>query len=301
MAKKVLAKIKLQIPAGSANPSPPVGPALGQHGVNIMEFCKAFNAKTMEQKGMITPVVITVYGDRSFTFITKTPPASVLLVKAAKLDKGFGRAEQDQGRQGDHGPGGGDRQIEDARSDSQGPQCCQADHPGYCAQHGDRRRTIAKRVISMPKHGKKFRNAAQSIDREQRYPVLDAVQIALSAAFAKFDETVDVAVCLGVNPKYSDQMVRGSVSLPHGLGKEVSVAAFCKGEKQEEAKQAGADVVGADDLIEKIQGGVAGVRQSRGHSRHDGPWWARSVVSWAPAGLCPTPRPARSLLILERR
>jgi large subunit ribosomal protein L11 len=90
MAKKVLAKIKLQIPAGSANPSPPVGPALGQHGVNIMEFCKAFNAKTMEQKGMITPVVITVYGDRSFTFITKTPPASVLLVKAAKLDKGSG-------------------------------------------------------------------------------------------------------------------------------------------------------------------------------------------------------------------
>jgi large subunit ribosomal protein L11 len=90
MAKKVLAKIKLQIPAGSANPSPPVGPALGQHGVNIMEFCKAFNAKTMEQKGMITPVVITVYGDRSFTFITKTPPASVLLIKAAKLDKGSG-------------------------------------------------------------------------------------------------------------------------------------------------------------------------------------------------------------------
>jgi large subunit ribosomal protein L11 len=90
MAKKVLAKIKLQIPAGSANPSPPVGPALGQHGVNIMEFCKAFNAKTMDQKGMITPVVITVYGDRSFTFITKTPPASVLLIKAAKLDKGSG-------------------------------------------------------------------------------------------------------------------------------------------------------------------------------------------------------------------
>ncbi len=88
MAKKVMAKIKLQIPAGSANPSPPVGPALGQHGVNIMEFCKAFNAKTQDQKGMIIPVVITVYQDRSFTFITKTPPASVLLMKAAKIDKG---------------------------------------------------------------------------------------------------------------------------------------------------------------------------------------------------------------------
>jgi large subunit ribosomal protein L1 len=107
----------------------------------------------------------------------------------------------------------------------------------------------------MPKHGKKFRNAAQSIDREQRYPILDAVQLAVNSAFAKFDETVDVAVCLGVNPKYSDQMVRGSVSLPHGLGKDVTVVAFCKGERQEEAKQAGADAVGAEDLIEKIQGG----------------------------------------------
>jgi large subunit ribosomal protein L11 len=88
MAKKVVSQIKLQIPAGKANPSPPVGPALGQHGVNIMEFCKAFNAKTASQEGMIIPVVITVYADRSFAFITKTPPASVLLLKAAGLEKG---------------------------------------------------------------------------------------------------------------------------------------------------------------------------------------------------------------------
>ncbi|HEY5461234.1 MAG TPA: 50S ribosomal protein L11, partial [Deferrimonas sp.] len=85
MAKKVVAQIKLQIVAGKANPSPPVGPALGQHGVNIMEFCKAFNAKTASQEGMVIPVVITVFADRSFTFITKTPPASVLLLKAAGL------------------------------------------------------------------------------------------------------------------------------------------------------------------------------------------------------------------------
>jgi large subunit ribosomal protein L11 len=90
MAKKVVGTIKLQIPAGNANPSPPVGPALGQHGVNIMEFCKAFNAKTQDQKGLIIPVIITVYADRSFTFITKTPPAAVLLKKAAGLDKGSG-------------------------------------------------------------------------------------------------------------------------------------------------------------------------------------------------------------------
>ncbi len=96
MAKKITGKIKLQIPAGAANPSPPVGPALGQHGVNIMEFCKAFNAKTQEQKGMITPVIITVYADRSFTFITKTPPASVLLLKAAKLDKGSGEPNKEK-------------------------------------------------------------------------------------------------------------------------------------------------------------------------------------------------------------
>ena len=88
MAKKVIGEIKLQIPAGQANPSPPVGPALGQRGVNIMEFCKAFNAATQAQLGMVTPVVITVYADRSFTFLTKTPPASVLLKKAVGLEKG---------------------------------------------------------------------------------------------------------------------------------------------------------------------------------------------------------------------
>ena len=88
MAKKIIGLIKLQIPAGQANPSPPVGPALGQHGVNIMEFCKAFNAKTKDKQGLIIPVVITVYADRSFTFITKTPPAAVLLKKAARIEKG---------------------------------------------------------------------------------------------------------------------------------------------------------------------------------------------------------------------
>jgi large subunit ribosomal protein L11 len=90
MAKKVAAMVKLQIQAGQANPSPPVGPALGQHGVNIMEFCKTFNARTQGQEGMIIPVVITIFSDRSFTFITKTPPASVLLKRAAKIVKGSG-------------------------------------------------------------------------------------------------------------------------------------------------------------------------------------------------------------------
>jgi len=90
MAKKVIAQVKLQVVAGKANPSPPIGPALGQHGVNIMDFCKAFNARTANDEGMIIPVVLTVYQDKSFTFITKTPPAAVLLKKAAGIAKGAG-------------------------------------------------------------------------------------------------------------------------------------------------------------------------------------------------------------------
>src|SRR6059036_923911 len=96
MARKVLTEIKLQVPAGAANPAPPVGPALGQHGVNIMEFCKAFNAQTQDQGGTIIPVVITVYEDRSFTFITKTPPAAVLIKEALNLEKGSAEPNRDK-------------------------------------------------------------------------------------------------------------------------------------------------------------------------------------------------------------
>jgi len=96
MAKKVVGMVKLQIPAGQANPSPPVGPALGQHGVNIMEFCKAFNAQTKNQEGTIIPVVITIYADRSFSFITKTPPAAVLVKKAAGIIKGSGEPNRNK-------------------------------------------------------------------------------------------------------------------------------------------------------------------------------------------------------------
>jgi large subunit ribosomal protein L11 len=96
MAKEITGYIKLQIPAGAANPAPPVGPALGQHGVNIMEFCKAYNAATQSQAGMVVPVVITVYSDRSFSFITKSPPAAVLLKKAAGLAKGSGVPNRDK-------------------------------------------------------------------------------------------------------------------------------------------------------------------------------------------------------------
>ena len=96
MAKEILAQIKLQIAAGQANPAPPVGPALGQHGVNIMEFCKAFNEKTAQEQGMIIPVVLTVYKDRSFSFITKTPPAAVLIKKAINVEKGSGEPNKEK-------------------------------------------------------------------------------------------------------------------------------------------------------------------------------------------------------------
>ncbi len=96
MAKKEVGQIKLQVPAGKANPAPPVGPALGQHGVNIMQFCKEFNARTQQQAGMIIPVVITVYADRSFSFITKSPPASTLLIKAAGIKKGSGEPNRNK-------------------------------------------------------------------------------------------------------------------------------------------------------------------------------------------------------------
>ena len=95
MAKKIIGSVKLQVKGGQANPSPPIGPALGQHGVNIAEFCKAFNAKTQDQMGTVIPVVITIYADRSFSFVTKTPPASVLLKQSAKIAKGSGEPNRD--------------------------------------------------------------------------------------------------------------------------------------------------------------------------------------------------------------
>ena len=162
MAKKVLTLIKLQIPGGQANPAPPVGPALGQHGVNIMEFCKAFNAQTQQENGRITPVEITVYEDRSFTFITKTPPAAVLIKEALRLDKGsaepnrekVGRLTRDQVRQ--------IAEIEDARPERARRRAGDEGRRRHRALDGSGDGPVSQ-------HGKQYRNARAAYDREELY------------------------------------------------------------------------------------------------------------------------------------
>ena len=196
MAKKIDGYIKLQVPAGTANPSPPIGPALGQRGVNIMEFCKAFNAATDGlEKGMPIPTTITVYADRSFSFTTKSPPASFLIKKASTWWRAKTMAKQTKKQQ-----------------------------------------TVAK------------------LDSEKLYSVDEAIAT-LREHKAKFDETVEVAMNLGVDPRHADQMVRGMVSLPSGTGKDVKVAVFAKGDNADKALAAGADKVGAEDLMEDMQNG----------------------------------------------
>ena len=140
MAKKVNGYVKLQVPAGQANPSPPIGPALGQQGVNIMEFCKQFNAQTQSvEKGLPIPVVITVYSDRSFTFIMKTPPASVLIRKALGIEKGSGTPNTAKVGKITPQAARGDREDQDARPDGGRSRCGRAHDRGQRPQHGRRR------------------------------------------------------------------------------------------------------------------------------------------------------------------
>ena len=144
----------------------------------------------------------------------------------------------------------------------------------------------------MPKHGKNFRKAVQECDTQERYSVEEAVEKSLGASFAKFDESVDIALRLGVDPKYSDQMVRGAVTLPNGLGKTVRVAVFAKGEKQAEARAAGADIVGDDDLVEQIKNGCL-ILMPRLPRQMSWLLSARLAVCLVPAVLCRMPRQAQ--------
>src|ERR1700722_19459323 len=241
--RKVFGLIKLQIKAGEANPAPPVGPALGQHGVNIMEFCKAYNAATDSQRGNVVPVEITVYEDRSFTFALKTPPAARLLLKAAKVAKGsaephvtkVAKVTWDQVRE-----------IAETKK---------ADPVGGPASVRHQPQPNIRLDYRMSKNSKEYRAALEKVDRDNLYTPLQAAKLAKETSSTKQDSTVEVAIRLGVDPRKADQMVRGTVNLPHGTGKTARVAVFAVGEKADEATAAGADVVGSDDLIEKIQGG----------------------------------------------
>ena len=250
MAKKVIKIIKLQIPAGQANPAPPVGPALGQHGVNIMEFCKAFNAATQgPNSGQITPVEISVYEDRSFTFITKTPPAAVLIKEALNLAVGLGRAEPREGRHAHRDQLRDDRRAQDARPERERRRGGD--------EHRRRHRPLDGRGGGGLMAGKKYtggppaRSTASAL-----YAPLEAVRLLKALETAKFDETVEVHFRLGVNVRHADQQLRGTLFLPHGLGKSVTVAVFAQGEKAKEAEEAGADIVGGEDLAARITGGL---------------------------------------------
>ncbi len=250
MAKKVMTIIKLQIPGGQANPAPPVGPALGQHGVNIMEFCKAFNAQTAQAQGRITPVEITVFEDRSFTFITKTPPAAVLIKEALGIEKGsgepnrikVGRLTRDQLR---HDRGDEARGSERARR-----------RPGDARRR--RHRALDGRGGGgvMATHGKAYREARAKVDREKLYSAdRRRSRLVKELAIAKFDETIEAHFNLGLNVRHADQQLRGTLMLPHGTGRDVRIAVFAEGDKAREAEEAGADVVGSADLATQIEGG----------------------------------------------
>ena len=252
MAKKITGYVKLQIPAGQATPAPPVGPALGQHGVNIMDFCKAFNARTQKQVGTIIPVVITVFSDRTYTFITKTPPASFLLRQAAGRREGLGRAKPQEGREGHQGAGRGDRQDQAARPQHDLARGCDSHHRRHCPQHGHRE--SSHKGGRPVKHSKKFAQAKSKVET-RRYELREAIELMREIRYAKFDETVEVAMRLGVDPRHADQMVRGTVVLPHGTGKSKRVLVVAVGEQAKEAQEAGADFVMGEEVIEKIQGG----------------------------------------------
>ncbi|OQX57694.1 50S ribosomal protein L11, partial [candidate division KSB1 bacterium 4484_219] len=243
MAKKVIATIKLQIPGGNATPSPPVGPALGQHGLNIMEFCKAFNAKTQDKQGLIIPVVITVYADRSFTFVTKTPLVSVLLMKAAGIEKGSSEPNKNKVAKLTRA------QIEEIAKIKMPDLNATTDELVRWLDYEDR----------VMKRSKRYRALAEKIDRTKEYSLEEAIRLAKQIANAKFDESIELAVRLGVDPRKADQMVRGTVTLPHGIGKRVRVLVLTKGSKAAEAEAAGADYVGFEEYIEKIKAGWSDV------------------------------------------
>ena len=248
MAKKVIKIIKLQIPAGQANPAPPVGPALGQHGVNIMDFCKAFNAQTQgPNSGQITPVEISVYEEGPLVHVHHQDAARGRADQGgAEPEVRLRRAQPHEGGVAEPGPASLDRRAQASRPQRQRRRGRN--------EHHRRHRPVDGRGGSLMA-GKRYIEARSSVDREKAYPPRDAVRLLKSLDTAKFDETVEVHFRLGVNVRHADQQLRGTLFLPHGLGKTVTVAVFAQGEKAKEAEDAGADFVGGEDLATRINEG----------------------------------------------
>jgi large subunit ribosomal protein L1 len=262
MAKKIQTTIKLQLPAGKATPAPPVGTALGPHGLNIMDFCKQFNAKTAkEPDGMIFPVLVTVYTDRTFTFILKTPPASILLLRAAGIVKGS--AEPNRNKVGKVTK----KQVQEIAKiklvdlNTTNLDSAVRTVMGTARNMGLEvveaykfRRYEIEGAEAMKKAGKHIENARKKVEARP-YKLAEASELIKKTHHTKFNETVELAINLGVDPKHSDQVVRGTVVLPHGLGKSVRVLVIASGDKVREATEAGADFVGGEDMVTKIMGG----------------------------------------------
>ena len=265
--KKKLAAWSRSSSGRPATPAPPVGTALGPHGVNIMEFCKQYNAATEAQRGNIIPVEITIFEDRQFTFITKTPPAPELIKAAAGIEKGsgephknkVGRLTKDQLR--------ADRRDQDARPQRQRRRGGREDHRRHRPVDGHHRRRQATAEPSTYQHdrGRAERGptyhaspvsdrspdtAGAAVKRSKAYrdateqdrrattctPRWTPSELAKETSTTKFDATVEVAMRLGVDPRKADQMVRGTVNLPHGTGKTARVLVFATGERAEEAR-----------------------------------------------------------------
>ena len=253
--KKISGYIKLQLPAGKATPAPPVGPALGQYGVSIPNFTKEFNERTKNDMGLIIPVVITVYADRTFSFITKTPPAPVLIKKACGIETASATPnkvkvasitkEQVKKIAEQKMPDLNAASLEAAMSMIAGT----ARSMGITVSDDEPRR------IDEMKMGKKYAESAKLIDKTKLYDAGEALDIVCKTAKAKFDETVEIHMRLGVDSRHADQQVRGAIVLPNGTGKTVRTLVFAKGDKATAAVEAGADYVGAEEYVTKIQGG----------------------------------------------
>ena len=239
MAKEVAAFIKLQIKGGAANPSPPVGPALGSKGVNIMDFCKQFNARTQDKAGKVLPVIITVYSDKSFEFVVKQPPVAIQLKEAAKIKSGSAQPNRNKVAEVTWD------QVKAIAEDKMPDLNCFTIEAAMRMVAGTARSMGISVVGEFP----------NKVEPHKAYKLSEAASLLKEITFTKFDASVDVDVRLGVDPRKANQMVRGVVTLPHGTGKTVRVLVLCTPEKEAEATAAGADYVGLDEYVDKIKSG----------------------------------------------